>query len=139
MKSWRAFKQSMVNLTASYSPKHAVLKALSKFWNLSTSFSWNSMLSCSVYLWESLMKNKGRVELFQISQTEGLFYLLWSWNVLEDNLTMWFHALLAPSKKGLSLPFSLAKNRIYLDTQLNREPTDLFWKLIGCSLFLQVE
>ena len=37
--------------------------------------------------------------------------------------------------KGLPLPFSLAKKRIYLDTQLKAELTNLFWKLPGYSLF----
>ena len=31
--------------------------------------------------------------------------------------------------------FSLARNRIYLDTQLKEELIDLFWKLAGYSLF----
>ena len=35
--------------------------------------------------------------------------------------------LLAPSKKGLPLPFNFAKKRIYVDTQLKGELTDLFW------------
>ena len=39
------------------------------------------------------------------------------------------------SKKGLSFPFSLGKERIYLETQLKGDFTDLFWKLLGCSLF----
>ena len=36
---------------------------------------------------------------------------------------MWssFAALLHPSKKGLSFPFSLGKKRIYLKTQLKAE------------------
>ena len=45
----------------------------------------------------------------------------------------------APSKKGLHLPFSLAKNRIYLDTYLKEELTDLFWEPLECSLFPQAE
>ena len=44
-------------------------------------------------------------------------------------------SLLAPSKIGLPLSFSLAKKRIYPDTQLKREPTTLFWKFPRCSLF----
>ena len=43
------------------------------------------------------------------------------------------------SKKGFSFPFSLGKRRIYLETQLKGEFTDLFWKLTGCSLFPQAE
>ena len=39
---------------------------------------------------------------------------------------------------SLLAPFSLAKKRIYLDTQLKAELTDLFWKLLGCSLFSRV-
>ena len=37
-----------------------------------------------------------------------------------------FASLLHPSKKGLSFPFSLGKKRIYLETQLKGEFTDLF-------------
>ena len=36
-------------------------------------------------------------------------------------------------QKGLPITFSLAKKRIYLDTQLKGEITDLFWKLPACS------
>ena len=36
------------------------------------------------------------------------------------------HHLLAPFKKGLSLPLTLAKKKKYLDTQLKGELTDLF-------------
>ena len=43
-----------------------------------------------------------------------------------DNLTMWSPFLHPPSKKGLSFPFSLGKKRIYLETQLKGEVTDLF-------------
>ena len=34
--------------------------------------------------------------------------------------------LLAPSKKGLPLPLSLAKKKIYLDSHFKEELTDLF-------------
>ena len=50
-----------------------------------------------------------------------------------DNIAMW-SPFLHPSKKGLSFPFSLGKKRIYLETQLKGEFTDLFWKLPGYSL-----
>ena len=46
--------------------------------------------------------------------------------------------VLGPSKKNLPLLFSLAKKRIYLDTQLKAELTNLFWKLPGCSVFSRV-
>ena len=42
-----------------------------------------------------------------------------------DNIAMW-SPFLHPSKKGLSFPFSLGKKRIYLETQLKGEFTDLF-------------
>ena len=42
-------------------------------------------------------------------------------------------------KKVLLLSFSLAKKRIYLDTNLKEELTDLFWKLPGYSLLTQAE
>ena len=39
--------------------------------------------------------------------------------------------LLAPFKKVHPPPFSLAKERIYLDTQLKAELTDLFWDRVS--------
>ena len=112
-------------------------------------------MCCSAYLWGGLIKNKGGIGLFQISQKESkevsnlflkkdyskyifherLFYALYQ---PSDNLAMW-SPFLNSSKKGLSFPFSLGKNRIYLETQLKGEFIDLFWKLPGYSLFLQVE
>ena len=55
-----------------------------------------------------------------------------------DNIAMW-SPFLHPPKKGLFFSFSLGKKRIYLETQLKGEFTDLFWKLTGCSLFPQAE
>ena len=71
------------------------------------------------------MKNKGWVGLFQISQKERIFHVLYQPSY---NLAMWspFTSLLHPSKKGLSFPFSLGKKKIYLETQLKGEFTDLF-------------
>ena len=54
--------------------------------------------------------------------------MLWQPSALEGNLTM-----------DPPLLFSLAKKRIYLDTELRGELSDLFWKLPGCSLFPQAE
>ena len=51
---------------------------------------------------------------------------------------MW-SPFLDPSKNSLSFPFSLGKKRVYLETQLKGEFTDLFWKLPGCTLFPQAE
>ena len=55
-------------------------------------------MSCSAYLWGGLIKNKGGVGLFQISQKERLFHLLWQPSVFGNTLTMWF-PFLHPSKK----------------------------------------
>ena len=67
---------------------------------------------------------KGRVELFQISQKERLFISYDNQTLL--GLILQCGPLLAPSKKGLPLPFILAKKRTYLGTQLKGELTDLF-------------
>ena len=45
---------------------------------------------------------------------------------------------LAPFKNGFPLPFSLAKKRIYLDTQLKGQLFKLFSKFPGCSFFSRV-
>ena len=58
-------------------------------------------MSCSAYLQGGLIKNKGGVELFQISQKERLFCLLRQPSALADNLTMW-SPFLHPSKKTSS-------------------------------------
>ena len=57
---------------------------------------------------------------------------------------MWspFASLLHPSKKGFSFHFSLGKKRIYLETHLKGEFTDLFWKFIyfedkSCYIWFQ--
>ena len=63
-----------------------------------------------------LIKNKGGVGLFHISQQVRLFLS----RAFVGNLTMWSF-LLALSKKGLPLPFSLDKKRIYPDIQLKGE------------------
>ena len=68
------------------------------------------------------MKNKGWVGLFQISQKERIFHVLYQPSY---NLAMW-SPFLYPSKKGLCFPVSLGKRRIYLETQLKGEYTDLF-------------
>ena len=71
------------------------------------------------------VKNKGGAGLFQISQKERHFHVLYQPSY---NLAMWspLVSLLHPSKKGLSFPFSLDKERIYLKIQLIGEFTDLF-------------
>ena len=58
-----------------------------------------------------------------------------------NQVIMWspVASLLHPSKKGLSFPFSLAKKRTYLETQLKGEFTNLFGKFPGCSLSPQAE
>ena len=81
-------------------------------------------MSCRAYLSGGLIKKKGEVGLFQISQKERLF-ISYDKQVLLA-VTHNVVPLLAPSKNGLPLPFTLAKKRTYLDTQLKGELTDLF-------------
>ena len=73
-----------------------------------------------------IISNFTKAETFSSLMTTNKYSWWWSHNAVP---------LLAPLKKGLPLPFSLGKKRIYLDTQLKGELTDLFWKLPGCSLF----
>ena len=81
-------------------------------------------------------KKQRRGRIISNLQKERLFYFLWQPSAL--GVISQCGPLLAPSKKGLPLPFSLAKNRKYLDVQLKGELTDLFWKLPGCSVFPRV-
>ena len=71
------------------------------------------------------MKIKGGVGLFQISQKDRLFHVLYQ---PSDNLAMW-SPFLYPFKKGLPFPFSLGKKRIYLEIQLKGEFTDFILKI----------
>ena len=125
------------HIKKNFQVKHDQCDSIIFFNRFSLEISQNSM-SCSAYLWRGLIKNKGWVVLFQISQKEILFHVSYQ---PSHNLAMWspIASLLHPSKKGLSFPFSLDKRRIYLETQLKGEFTDLFWKLPGCSLFPQAE
>ena len=77
-------------------------------------------------VWKNDMRNLANFSSFMTTKCS------WGWS---HNAA----PLLAPSKKGLSLLFSLAKKRIYLGTQLKVELTDLFLKLPGCSLYPQAE
>ena len=79
------------------------------------------------------INSKKGVGFFQISRKEILFFFI-SWRYSHDTALF-----LALSKNPLPFPFSLAKKRIYLDTHLKEELTDLFWKLPGCFLFPQKE
>ena len=47
--------------------------------------------------------------------------------------------LLTPFINGLPLLSNSDKKRRYLDTHLREELTDLFWRLLGCSLFPMAE
>ena len=71
------------------------------------------------------MKNKEGVGLFEISQNERLFHVVYQPSY---NHAMWpsFASLLHPSKKSLFFSFSLDKKIIYLKTQLKGQFTDLF-------------
>ena len=61
-------------------------------------------------------KKRGGIGIFNVSQKDIPFHFLW-----QTGLSL--------PQKGLPLPFSLAKKKIYLDTQLIVGLTDLFWKL----------
>ena len=134
----------MVNVTGSCSPKHFLLKALSNYWtfalltvgfctfdrswNLSTNIS-QSSIPCSAYLQGSIISNKGGVRLIQISQKDKLFHLY------NNQVLLGVKSEFIPPfyyfQKGLLSTFSLSRNRIYLDTHLKEELTDLIWKLPG--------
>ena len=111
--SWKTFKWNMVNVTASYSPKHF-------FWKLYVIIrpwpSWQQILHFSQVL-ESIHKfkkkfhtlqclflgavisNKWGVGSFQIYQKDRLFHLLWQPSTLGGNPTM-----LPPSYKKKKWP-----------------------------------
>ena len=129
----------MVNLAASYSPKHFLLKAQSNCLCFADSrilyFSYvlESIHKCIIELLvlqflfvRGSNKNKGGGGLFQILQKERLFHLFWQPSCSQCGI----------QDKGLPLPLRLANKRIYLDIQLKAELTNLFWKLPGYSLFL---
>ena len=113
-------KNFQVKVTASYSPKHFILKVILTSPGIYPQIYHRTPCRAVLNCKGSNKKRKGRI----ISK----FKCSWGWshNVAPS---------LAPSKKGLSLLFSLGKKRIYLDTQLKGEFTNLFWKLLGCSLF----
>ena len=89
---------------------------------------YHKLHALDTYLWGGLIKNKGGVGLFQISQKERLF-ISHEPSTLGGNLSV--TPLLVPSKKGLPLPFN---KRAQLDTQLKGGHTNLFFKLPGCFL-----
>ena len=92
----------------------------------------------------SLIKNKGRIGLFKISQKERLFYLLYNQMLLgiisqcgPTSCALPRKVFLSPSvwaRRGYIRKINW-KERIYSENQLKGEFTDLFWKLPGCSLF----
>ena len=68
----------MVNVTLSYSPKHFLLKVLSNS-DRRILFFWQVLVSIHKFIIElyALQCLLGGVGLFQISQKDRLFYLLW--------------------------------------------------------------
>ena len=144
----------MVNVRASSFPKTYFLWKLLVITVLDLYLSDNRIL----YIWQVLESiHKFIIELHALKclfvrgsnkkyrrggffhKKERLFHLLWKLSALEGNLTMWF-PFLHPPEKGLPLPFSLAKTRIYQDTQLKGQLTALLWKLPpACSLFSHTE
>ena len=91
--------------------------------------------------WQILESTKGGSIISNFTKGETFSSLMttkFSWGLLGINLKMW-PLFLHPPGKELLLPFSLAKKRIGLDTQLNESLLICFWKLPGCSLFPQAE
>ena len=79
-----------------------------------------------------LMRNKGRVKLFQVLQKERFFHLLRQASALRGNLIMWLpfsHPFTHP------LPLSLTRSRICSGTHFKEELINLYWKLSEYSLF----
>ena len=127
----------MVNVKVSYFIKHFLLKVLSNCWtfalltarffsfhrslNLSTNLSQNS-LSCRAYFLESL-KNRWCTIISRFAKGDSFSSLM---KAKCSGVISHCGPLLATSTKGLHLPFTLAKKRIYLDTQLKGKLTDLF-------------
>ena len=112
-------------------PKHFILKALSncqisdvlaariftfyRSWNLSTNLLQNSM-SCTAYL------QRGQ-DYFKFYKSRN-FFICYDNQVLLGLISQCGQEGSCTLQKGLPVPFSLAKKRIYLDTQLK-----------GCCLF----
>ena len=107
------------------------------FWQVLKSIH-NFIIDALQYLFVRDSNKKQRRAIITSNFTKrGKFHLLWQPSALRTNLIMWPSS--CTLEKGLSLPFSLAKKRIYLDTQLKGKLMDLFLKLPGRSLFPQVE
>ena len=68
--------------------------------------------------------NKKQSEVSGGTTKGGTFFISYDDQVLLGVISH-YGPLLAPFRKGLPLPFSLAKKRIYLDTQLKGALTDL--------------
>ena len=104
-------------------------------WDLSKNLSYSSM-PCSAYL-SNKQQRSGRI-IFKFHKRTD-FFVFYDNQVLLGVISRCAPLPSPPYKKDLPLLFSLATKRIYLDTQLKGELTDLFWKLPGCSLFQQEE
>ena len=112
-KVWNLPFQSFLNTKFSSLAKHDDRY----FWRLWTAFQKFSLcLADSIYpqiynrtpcpvmlICKGVIKNKGGVGLFQISQKERLFHLLWQPSAFGVNLTMW-SPFLHPSKKAFLSP-----------------------------------
>ena len=79
-------------------------------------------------------KNKGGLGLFQISQKERLFHLLWQPSALGGNLTMWL-PFLEPLRKAFLSPSVWPRREHTWTLNWKQSLLILFWKLPGCFLF----
>ena len=117
----------MVNMTASYSPKHIRL--------------FISLAKKRIYLnncKESLLICFENCQGDPYSHRQSRNRMMNTFIIINIIPTSkrYFRGLIyaCPLQKGFPSPFSLARNRIYLDTRLKVGITDLFWKLPGYSL-----
>ena len=93
-------------------------------WTLSTNFIIELHVPQCLFVRQSNKKQRRGRMISNFTKEETFSSLVtttcsWGWS---HNVT----SLLAPFKKDLHLPFSLAKKRTYLDTQLEGDLTDLF-------------
>ena len=131
-------------MTASYSPKHFLLKALSncQICNLLTAGFFTFDMSSNhpqtyhktpcpaVLICKRFKKTKeGRI-ISNFTNAKGKTFL----SLMSTKLLLGVISQCGLQYKGLPLPFSLAKKRIYLYTQLKAELTNLFCKLPGYPL-----
>ena len=84
-------------------------------------------MPCSAYCYKGLISKKEGYDYFKFHKRID-FFISYDNEVLLGIISQYARPplLLAPSKKDIPILFSLAKKKIYLDTHLKGELTDLF-------------